>query len=880
MSEIADRLLALDALLIADDEALRNLSINRTETERLSAMQRQIEIDEAACASEAANQFANMKKNMAILLPNENNAHGNGSSGSTQTLASRSVAISSCPKSAAELASWHDALGLYLRPLKESQARAQSALNSSRKELYQATALLDAERKRRDEVSDKASRLNLIVSDSLGSCLAELNGLRREERYQQSGDVLRDISIVDPISDIEEAFRSVDEYLSEVVMALDTAKLWRNRLVRKSVVGSGAHQCPCCERSMNAKEKAVFDAKIGDLFKYSDADEEEAKRKQASFKALFGRASGVLKQLQALEETKRDLALVESRVSSQTELLCLLTAEEASKLKEVQQLDDQVAAVQNLSISIAALNTKWMDVSVRADELRNRRQRFEASLAQSAGVAGGGIDRRSFHDVEEDRRTHMLEKDDLQRRRAALVDEETRVFKQLQSLKLLVMEGEKAVFEAESKEKQQEEVEGRLRQLQAREEAIEEERAAMNRSIGANLRQVQAKEEALNNARVRLRAEEGAIQIRVVSLRGDLDALTRSLSAVEALARKITAAGVSSQSIETDLAALSAEITTKEFELKECAPKIAHIKAQLSRQEQVRRTVQDNLGYRQACKDRDSKRAEYEAKRASFFSLDTSSSSCTVDLDTLCERFLVERKRDLQRAEQEMQRVSDGRAQLIGRLTTLREQVAELEAKLEAPQFVNVEERSRRKNIEFETTQLAVADLDAYFNALDKALLNFHTLKIREVNKIIKELWELIYRGEDIECIELVSGVESNAEGGQAAVPIAAANAASGRDKSFNYRVVMRKGDSPMDMRGRCSAGQRVLASLVIRLALAETFCLSTGVLALDEPTTNLDELNKAGLAHALARIISTRAQQLNFQLICITHDEVSRLLL
>ena len=55
----------------------------------------------------------------------------------------------------------------------------------------------------------------------------------------------------------------------------------------------------------------------------------------------------------------------------------------------------------------------------------------------------------------------------------------------------------------------------------------------------------------------------------------------------------------------------------------------------------------------------------------------------------------------------------------------------------------------------------------------------------------------------------------------------------------------MRKGDALLDMRGRCSAGQRVLACIVIRLALAETFCLSCGILTLDEPTTNLDEYNK-----------------------------------
>ena len=84
----------------------------------------------------------------------------------------------------------------------------------------------------------------------------------------------------------------------------------------------------------------------------------------------------------------------------------------------------------------------------------------------------------------------------------------------------------------------------------------------------------------------------------------------------------------------------------------------------------------------------------------------------------------------------------------------------------------------------------------------------------------------------------------------------------------------MKKGDLPLDMRGRCSAGQKVLAAIVIRLALAETFCLNCGILALDEPTTNLDEANKSGLAHALARLIMSRSKQQNFQLICITHDE------
>lgn len=66
----------------------------------------------------------------------------------------------------------------------------------------------------------------------------------------------------------------------------------------------------------------------------------------------------------------------------------------------------------------------------------------------------------------------------------------------------------------------------------------------------------------------------------------------------------------------------------------------------------------------------------------------------------------------------------------------------------------------------------------------------------------------------------------------------------------------------------------QVLACLVIRMALAETFCLNCGILALDEPTTNLDAENARSLAESLRSIMESRAAQTNFQLVVITHDE------
>ncbi|KAJ3113687.1 DNA repair protein rad50 [Phlyctochytrium bullatum] len=112
---------------------------------------------------------------------------------------------------------------------------------------------------------------------------------------------------------------------------------------------------------------------------------------------------------------------------------------------------------------------------------------------------------------------------------------------------------------------------------------------------------------------------------------------------------------------------------------------------------------------------------------------------------------------------------------------------------------------------------LASEDLEKYAKALEN-------LKMEEINKIIRELWVNTYKGNDIDTIEIRSDQE-NLKG----------------NRSYNYRVIMLKENVEMDMRGRCSAGQKVLAALIIRLALAETFCLNCGILALDEPTTNLD---------------------------------------
>lgn len=206
----------------------------------------------------------------------------------------------------------------------------------------------------------------------------------------------------------------------------------------------------------------------------------------------------------------------------------------------------------------------------------------------------------------------------------------------------------------------------------------------------------------------------------------------------------------------------------------------------------------------------------------------------------------------------------DERAKLEGESHQLRMQLSEVKKKLSTNALINVDEKYRESFILMENHNILAKDVQRYHQALDRALMNYHVQKMNEINQVIRDLWERVYKGSDIDFIAIRSDSEEEGTDPTAATA----------KRSYNYRVVMVKGDVELEMRGRCSAGQKVVASLIIRLALAESFCSSCGILALDEPTTNLDRANIGGLAQALADLIESRRQQRNFQLIIITHDE------
>nr|CRZ24394.1 BMA-RAD-50, isoform b [Brugia malayi] len=189
----------------------------------------------------------------------------------------------------------------------------------------------------------------------------------------------------------------------------------------------------------------------------------------------------------------------------------------------------------------------------------------------------------------------------------------------------------------------------------------------------------------------------------------------------------------------------------------------------------------------------------------------------------------------------------------------LRKRLATMEKFLASSEYAEFKAEFKKEVVKKCVIKRVIEDLANYIRAVDESVVKFHAQKMEEINEVLSSLWEQVYHGNDIETIQIKS--ESAGE--------------NEKKKSYNYRVVMYVGGTEIDMPGRCSAGQKMLASILIRIALSDVFCDKCSIIALDEPTANLDVLKVKNLGDMLADIISARCANnaKMFQLIIITHD-------
>eukprot|EP01062_Namystynia_karyoxenos_P030851 TRINITY_DN22952_c0_g1_i1.p1 TRINITY_DN22952_c0_g1~~TRINITY_DN22952_c0_g1_i1.p1 ORF type:complete len:1327 (+),score=589.50 TRINITY_DN22952_c0_g1_i1:84-4064(+) len=596
--------------------------------------------------------------------------------------------------------------------------------------------------------------------------------------------------------------------------------------------------CPLCTRGLSEPEMGVLKRHVKETTKDVPATLAQRGEQLRKAQRLVATVQGLLPLHREVERVRgeelprlqQQRSAAKDKGDSQQEILRDLTAKLESLRFEERECRDLVAAADKIRECNRALTAASARISAEESKLAQARGRDVRTL--DLVQADLEAVQREMDAVSGEQQAALREMEDAGRARAAL-GEAVQAARRACDEKLLRVEERARVrkeYDAvtEAYRRHQNEVQDAQGQLPAVDERIQRVSAELEAQRAAGDR----KEREATQLAERHHHELSRISNYVDDIRRHID--ERRSERLDRAQQELVRLERQAREREERAAAAQAELESHQRTANEHG--------------MMKHSIEANIAFRE-------KRAEAAAKEAELRQITEELQRRTKGHGGTLERLqtLREQKGQLEREA----------AQYTGQLQATDGMIRERQRELALPKFDKIDERFASTLIRQCTSQIAEEDLAKYASALDRALMQYHDQKINEINEIIKDLWVRTYRGQDIDHIELRSDVEQE---GSAA-----------KKRSYNYRVVMVKGGTGLDMRGRCSAGQKVLASLVVRIALSQAFCCDCGILALDEPTTNLDSENIFSLGQALIELIqhaSSTDGPTNFQLIIITHDE------
>ena len=633
-----------------------------------------------------------------------------------------------------------------------------------------------------------------------------------------------------PIEDYKKEMESIETELSQTETDL---KLYDEMKKHYASIQDRAvrfNKCYYCERDF--KDQATARSKLLDKIakKLNDEDKQELMEDQVHFTEQLKTLRAVRAQYDSYQRLGTELPSLSKDIES------------ASSQREelVRRLEDQDLAfreAEDKRQEVDALSKQVLKISQTHKDILDAERQVERSQQSSS------ITMRSPDEINEEQTTCAEQTRVGQTKLSKLTAERQR---------LKDLAGQLEVERLELRHKISNAVQQleRKKSLQESIRRYKEEQSHLRDTIQEADKEVERLEPEIASARAALEEARQQGRTKEQKIAEERDGIAATASELKMINNDIQEyldrGGPSNlASNQRAIATLETAIANIENEMRDLTVQINKLNKDIDNSGAKKRNIADNLTYRKNLRERDALKeeiAELESRNAQE------------DHDRLAQ--------EVRHLESRRVKLAADRDRLGGTITT---KDTELERLMEEYDIdlKNAKSKYKESHIKVETTKAAIDDLARGTAALDHAIMQYHSLKMEEINRTIGELWQSTYQGTDIDTIQIRSDMEAGA----------AASAGTGK-RTYNYRVSMVKGDTEMDMRGRCSAGQKVLASIIIRLALAESFGINCGLIALDEPTTNLDSDNIRSLAESLHGIIKARRGQSNLQLIVITHDE------
>ncbi|GMK53777.1 hypothetical protein CspeluHIS016_0103630 [Cutaneotrichosporon spelunceum] len=660
-----------------------------------------------------------------------------------------------------------------------------------------------------------------IAKQSLKARSDELTKLERA-----FSDVLQEAeqsSVDDGIKECETEIGILKDELADS----ESAKKWYQRVLDTS---KSKKKCMGCDRAIHENEQGSVQVYLqARLQKLNAADQSELQSDLHEWTAQLERLRAIQPSVERAKTLKRtEIPLLEQQIATDTAKLATVQ-EEVDEARQTVQTSKLAVRDLHAIKSAAAIMTRLVD---EIDDLKASVQRLERDLQSTGSV-------KTVDDVQSEIEQIANEIKTLQRDMNFSLNEKELKLNTIRSIGEDLHRKTMRLTDLRSKQERRNLDEEQLKEQQTQLTKLQGELKELDVATQAASAPWREKRDALGRYRTERQEEEDSASMEVDRYQSslyELEAKHRSCQAyvTEGNDRKL-------RENESHLESMRQEIQATKDRRAAVDKAVSALQEDVSRAHVTRRNLKSNLDFR--AEERAIEKVQEEMEE--------------LDLEGAAR----DRRSFNHEYKQKMAEETDvqNRWQLCsGQVMQMAEERKRLEKTL-ASDYKNIDKLYRDQLIKTKAGEVANNDLEKYAKALDNAILKYHSIKMDEINDTIGHLWSKTYQGTDIDTLRIMSDHDEQSTSAR---------------KSYNYRVVMVKNQVELDMRGRCSAGQKVLASIIIRLALAESFGQGCGVLALDEPTTNLDQENINALAEALAEIIRERRRQANFQLIVITHDE------
>eukprot|EP01125_Pyxidicula_operculata_P015436 TRINITY_DN523_c1_g1_i2.p1 TRINITY_DN523_c1_g1~~TRINITY_DN523_c1_g1_i2.p1 ORF type:complete len:1267 (-),score=327.47 TRINITY_DN523_c1_g1_i2:1792-5592(-) len=677
------------------------------------------------------------------------------------------------------------------KQLQQTLENTKATLSNESKKLDNAKNSLATTKGQRESVEQQLNQAN-----------KELN--TRQQKLSQLGDV--------PFTEYTKTIEKEIEDIKNETVKMQSAIIMYKNFIRSA---KKKECCPLCERNVDNVD--AFIQKLSN-----------------TIEKVPGRLAEITEELQQKENLRKDITSLEPHYYAVEKLKTRDIPSINAKLEDLKSKETEFKVfVDELSPQITKLTNEEKKISKLLDqsgellstftEVNKWKKAYEQEKLKLNDI--GSDEYSSIDEVTHQINEMLMKSDQLNKQKEELFNEMQTKIESINSLKSNITKLEKMItsfrnLDADifNSKQRHDTIKSEIESLQPKIEQYQRKLVDIDAKMKTLIEERRAAEEKASKDEQEYSRENQKFLENVLKI----EQLNRQISDYdyESIHTKLSGFQQGNQQSESKLA----EITKK---IEKLTDGIDQIVTTLGSVETKRRNLEDNIRLR-------TKQAEIEKYTANLAELQ----------QIVREKLSISDSNisDVDRLNKELVKLRSDKDKFEGSRLTHLETIRRRNVDLSSKQYADADEDHRSKLITLHTTDMAHRDLDKYHNALDKALMKYHSLKMTEINQIIKELWQSTYKGNDIESIE-----------------IRAESAEGSKKKLYNYRVVMIKGGVPIDMRGRCSAGQKVLASLIIRLALAETFCINCGILALDEPTTNLDRHNVESFAQALVKIVENR---------------------